>query len=198
MAGIDEKSDVFSQRMKLLGAVDYGTASGWFQYTNVPRYRAVSFQGTGGDHVDVWVRSYDGGDAVAWLVDNQFHVIAANDDADVTTYDAHISTTLPPGPKAKRYVIVRDYDLLSASFIVQLQGGPSGATCTLDSDCDGIALADGKVPQCNNDTHLCERVAIEDIQCEGFLPPNIHRCPTGYACVHEPLTMDAPGICQVL
>ncbi len=191
----DVKSDSFSYRMKILGSVSYGAASPWAAYTKTPRYRAVKFTGKGGDQLDAWVRSYDGGDAVAWVLDRSFRVLASNDDADATTYDSHLVLTLPPGPSDVHYIAYRDYDLLPAHFSVQLAPNGAGPGCTLDSECVGIALADGKVPQCNNETHVCERVAIDDIQCEGFLPPNIHHCPTGYSCVRPPLTMGAPGHC---
>ncbi len=196
LSGQDDKSDVFSHRMKVVGSLSYGTASPWTRYTRTPRYRAVTFTGTGEDRVDAWVRSSDGGDAVAWLLDKNFRVLAANDDADETTYDAHLSLTLPPGPSAKHYIVWRDYDLRPADFIVQLEGAGAGPSCTLDSQCVGIAIADGKVPLCNNETHVCERVAIEDIVCGGFLPPNPHQCPAGYTCVTPPLTLDAPGHCE--
>ncbi len=192
----DVKSDSFSYRMKILGSVNYGAASPWAAYTKTPRYRAVKFTGKGGDRLDAWVRSYDDGDAVAWVLDRTFHVLASNDDADTTTYDSHLVVTLPPGPSAVHYIVYRDYDLLAAHFSVQLAPNTAGPACTLDSECVGIAIADGKVPQCNNDTHVCERVAIGDILCEGLLPPNIHHCPTGFACVTPPLTMDAPGQCM--
>ncbi len=196
LANQDIKSDSFSYRMKIVAGIGYGHASAWVNYTKTPRYRAVTFTGAGGDKVDAWVRSNNGGDAVGWILDKGFRVLASNDDADASTLDAHLSLTLPPGPSQKHYIVFRDYDLLSARFIVQLAGTSSGASCTLDSECVGIAIADGKVAQCNNDTHVCERVAIEDIVCGGFLPPNMHACPAGYTCVTPPLTMDAPGYCS--
>lgn len=191
----DVKSD-HSATMKIVASISYGTASPWFSYTRTPRYRAVTFTGTGGDRVDIWVRSSNGGDAVAWLLDRNFRVVAFNDDADATQLDSHIMATLPPGPSSTHYIVIRDYDLLPASFIVQLHGNAAGPTCTFDWECAGIATADGKVPLCNNETHVCELVAIEDIVCGGFLPPNPHECPAGYVCVTDPLTMGAPGHCE--
>src|SRR5258708_31891851 len=89
--GVDQKSDAFSYRMKIVGSLDYGATSASVKYTSSPRYRAIKFAGNAHDKVDVWVRSTDGGDAVAWLLDNSFHVLASNDDADTTTFDSHIS-----------------------------------------------------------------------------------------------------------
>lgn len=194
--GQDEKSDVFSHRMRVIASLQFGMASPWLSYSSTPRYRAVKFQAAGGDKVDVWVRSNDGGDAVAWLLDNRFRTLAVSDDAEPGLLDSHIVTTLPAGPRATHYIVYRDYDVLPATFSVQLAGGPNAPECTLDSECAGIALADGKVPLCNNETRVCERVAIEDIVCGGFLPPNPHQCPPGYTCITPPLTLDAPGRCE--
>ena len=194
--GQDVKSDSFSYRMKIVNPLSYGYTSAAISYTKNPRYLAVPFTGTGGDRIDAWVRSSNGGDAVAWILDKGFHVLASNDDADETTFDAHLAVTLPAGPVSKHYIVFRDYDLLSARFSVQLEGSAAGPSCVLDSECVGIAIADGKVPLCNNDTHVCQRVAIEDIVCGGFLPPNMHQCPSGYTCVTPPLTMGAPGHCS--
>src|SRR5438874_5346020 len=83
-AGQDEKSDAFSYRMKIVGSLDYGQTSSSIRYTRTPRYRAVKFGGNAGDQIDVAVRSDDGGDAVAWVLDHSFHVLGSNDDADDT------------------------------------------------------------------------------------------------------------------
>jgi hypothetical protein len=76
------------------------------------RYRMLWFDAKAGDAVDAWVRSSDGGDAVAWLLDAQFNVIAQNDDADENTVDAHVSAVLPANADAKvttYYLAFRDY-----------------------------------------------------------------------------------------
>src|SRR5260221_7633930 len=80
--GVDQKSDAFSYRMKIVGSLDYGANSSSVKYTSTPRYRAFKFSGRQYDNVDVWVKSTDGGDAVAWVLDNGFHVLATNDHAD--------------------------------------------------------------------------------------------------------------------
>src|SRR5258706_7830236 len=98
--GQDEKSDAFSYRMKIVGSLDYGATSASVKYTSSPRYRAIKFAGNAHDKVDVWVRSTDGGDAVAWVLDNGFHVLATNDDADANTFDSHVSLLLPANASA--------------------------------------------------------------------------------------------------
>ena len=137
--GLDEKADSFSYRMKIVGSLDYGQAMD-AAYTKTPRYRAVKFAGKVGDKVDVWVRS-DDGDAVAWVLDNGFHVLGSNDDADDSTLDSHIALTLPASANDTHYVVFRDYGMWSASFSVELAGPPAyDLSCKHDEDCAAVPL----------------------------------------------------------
>ena len=194
LSGQHEKSDAFSYRMKIVGSLDYGQTSASIRYTRTPRYRAVKFAGNAGDQIDVWVRSTDGGDAVAWVLDNTFHTLASNDDADGNTVDSHVSLTLPASPSITHYVVFRDYDLVTTHYSVAL-GGAAAATCSVDGDCVGIAIADGKVNECSNATKTCERVDISAIHCGGFVM-NPHQCPTGYLCQVFPGNPDVGGHCE--
>jgi hypothetical protein len=58
------------------------------------------------------------GDALAWITDGKFKVVARNDDASADTYDAHLVTTLPASgtTAGTYYVIFRDYDLATHYF----------------------------------------------------------------------------------
>src|SRR5206468_4203302 len=103
---------------------DYGDSSDSLRYTRSPRYRAYKFGGYEGDRVDVWVRSHDGGDAVTWVLDNRFNVLASNDDADDKTYDSHVVATLPASDSITHYVVYRDYALSPAHFAVELAVQP--------------------------------------------------------------------------
>src|SRR5262245_26827916 len=139
LAGMDQKSDSFSYRMKIVGSLDYGQTSSSVKYTKTPRYRAFKFAGNEHDNVDVRVSSTDGGDSVAWVLDNGFHVLASNDDADDGSLDSHISLVLPANASATHYVVFRDYDTKSAHFTVTLGGGPAYDTsCTTDADCVAV------------------------------------------------------------
>jgi hypothetical protein len=62
--------------------------------------------------------------------------------------------------------------------------------------CPLYVIKDTRVAECSNASHKCEMVAIEDIQCGGFIG-NAHACPTGYACTHAGASMnpDLPGAC---
>jgi hypothetical protein len=134
LAGVDMKADYFSYRLRLLGSLVSDqpvTAS----YSSRPRFRGYSFGAQAGTAVDIWVRSTDGGDAVAWLLDAQFKVIAKNDDADNTTYDSHLQAVLPTNGNSKSYYVVfRDYDLhrhhftVTASLRGKMLGPPASGT----------------------------------------------------------------------
>ena len=124
LAGVDQKSDSFSRKMRFLGALDPGQTRDVY-YTKSPTFRGYTITGDG--PVDLWVRS-SSGDAVAWLLDSKFHVIAKNDDADDTTYDAHVTGTLTAGKTY--YLAMRDYDYKSHWFAVSRTGGADELACT--------------------------------------------------------------------
>jgi hypothetical protein len=60
--------------------------------------------------------------------------------------------------------------------------------------CPRYMVLDTRVAECNRAQHKCEMVAIQDIQCGGFVA-NPHHCPDGYDCVSNGIP-DAPGSCQ--
>jgi hypothetical protein len=117
LAGIDAKSDYFSSRLKLIGPIKDGDSPS-VTYTSKPRFRGFQISGSAADVIDVWVRSTDGGDAVTWLVDQNFKVFAKNDDADDTTYDSHIQATLPSQSSKVFYLIFRDYSVRKHVFTI--------------------------------------------------------------------------------
>lgn len=82
-------------------------------YTPTPRFRAFSFFANRGDEVDVWARSTTG-DAMLWLTTADFANVASNDDADVTTSNAHVVQKFT---KAGTYfVVVREHFERAAQF----------------------------------------------------------------------------------
>jgi hypothetical protein len=136
---VDTKSDSFSYRMKIMGSLDFGQTSAIVSYTKSPRYRAFKLAANTGDTIDAWVRSTHG-DAVAWLLDDSFGVIASNDDADTTTTDAHLVATMPASASATHYIVFRDYGLESHQFTVELAGGSQFGACATDADCVAVPL----------------------------------------------------------
>jgi hypothetical protein len=125
LSAVDEKSDAFSRRMKIVGSLAYGQTSDAVDYANPPRYRSFKFAGTAGDKVDIWVRSTDG-DSVAWLLSSSFKTLASNDDADDTTTDSHMTFTL--NATHSYYIVFREYSLIDSTFTVEL----SGPGCFMD------------------------------------------------------------------
>ncbi len=122
----DDKTDTFSSRMKVLRALENGSSQS-ADYTGSPRYLAYTLSGHTGDIVDIWVRSADG-DAIAWLTNSRFKIVAKNDDAEDSTRDSHLVQTL--SASGTYYVIFREYDGNQASFDISLGGQkPVGDVC---------------------------------------------------------------------
>jgi hypothetical protein len=82
-------------------------------------YSAYAFNGSAGDHVDLWVRSSMGGNAMAWLLRDNFRTLARNDDASPGVFDAHIRVKLPSS--GRFYVALRDAAGRNATFSVALR-----------------------------------------------------------------------------
>jgi hypothetical protein len=113
-------SSLFASGTQVLGSLSYGQRSASVPYSDPPRYRGFTFEGSTGDGVSIWVRSSNG-DAIAWLLDASYHVIAKNDDADRTTLDSHIEATLPVN--GTYFIVFREFELGAATFQVQLDRG---------------------------------------------------------------------------
>jgi hypothetical protein len=67
-------------------------------------------------------------------------------------------------------------------------------SCTEAVACPQYVVNDTRVAECSHATHLCEMVAIDAIQCGGFIG-NAHTCPDGYDCTGHPVLADLPGSC---
>jgi hypothetical protein len=161
-------------------------------------YGWLMLSGNIGDDVSIWVRSTNG-DAVAFLLDANDDVLAANDDADDTTTDAHIVATLPAD--GTYYIAFREYSYSSATFTVALSG--SGVlTCAADSDCVAVPRAGccdngylAAVNQartadyallyaCTDATPVCSQLKVDDTRvaqcdfsagkCRMIAPQDIH------------------------
>jgi hypothetical protein len=200
--GVDEKADAFSTHMKLLGQLAYGKVSDDVTYSKSPKYRAFKFFGKEGDKVDLWVRSGDG-DAVAWLLDGHFHVVATNDDAAPDTFDAHIETTLPASSLKTHYIVFREYGYAKATFSVQLDGGDPIFACQVDADCVAvpeaaccptgrkIAVASGEeeayadANACHEPPHVCNKAVILDqrvAECDASTKQCVMIAPEDIRC----------------
>ncbi len=139
LAALDAKSDAFSAKLRVLGALAPGQSRDVY-YTPTPRFRGWTLAGAG--PVDLWVRSQTG-DSLAWLLDGKFKVLQRNDDADDSTYDSHLGGTLEGG--ATYYLVMRDYDYAHGWFTV------SRAPDAADLSCSGTGRI-GTVPdECMDD-----------------------------------------------
>src|SRR5690348_7726004 len=119
LAGLDEKSDAFSAYWKVVGSIAPGQNSPTISYVKGPRYRTLKLSAKGPGTLALTVHSTDGGDALSWLLDTKYHVLAKNDDADDTTLDSHIIYNLPAGG-ADYWIVFRDYNWERRHFVVQV------------------------------------------------------------------------------
>jgi hypothetical protein len=120
---------------RYLGKLTNGeTRTGY--YYNPPRYRSFGFDAKGGDEITVDIKSAEG-DAVGYVTDSSYNVLAYNDDASISTLDSKVTYKVPAGQTARSFRIVfRDYDLLDATFTIKL-GIKSSAvqtTCAYDGE----------------------------------------------------------------
>ena len=138
---VDETTQEFGLRdTKIAGSLSYGetSASTTYKYNARARYVAYKFSGKAGDEIDVWVKSSNG-DPVTWILNNDWQVIAKNDDATSSNTNSHIKAKLTANASDTRYVVVRDYWLDPMSFKVELKGTPAVqdyvSGCNVDADC---------------------------------------------------------------
>src|SRR5437879_6352899 len=117
LAGVDAKSDAFSRKMKVVGSIRYDEHRD-IAYKNPPKYAALTFDGHGGDAVEVTIDSNDGS-SIAWILDSAFHVIARSEDQDPGVN--HFTVTLPAGSAVKHYLVLRDSTLQRATFAVDFR-----------------------------------------------------------------------------
>jgi hypothetical protein len=133
----DEASTSFgNNNVAIAGSLSYGETSASTAYSKKPLYRAFKFAGNAGDEIEVSVKSSNG-DPVTWILDNDWHTVAKNDDASASDTNSHIKVKLPANASATHYIVVRDYYQDPMSFKVELKGGAADfvSGCTTDSDC---------------------------------------------------------------
>lgn len=108
----------------VLGSIQPGTTKSGCSYAP-PNRAAWAFTAHAGDVITIGVSSHIG-DAVAYLTDARWGVLAYNDDADSTTHDARIVyQAVASGTYA---IVFEDYNHLPASFDVSLDIA-SGNVC---------------------------------------------------------------------
>jgi hypothetical protein len=113
--------------MRIVGQLWYGERTIPLDYTSSPRYRAVVFFGKANDEITATVSSTDG-DPTTWVLDETFHTIGHNDDADASTLDSRVETRLVKS--GQHYIVFRDYGLHNAQFVVSLTAGQTDLSTT--------------------------------------------------------------------
>jgi hypothetical protein len=131
-----QEYSTWSANWRIAGSLAFGESASE-RHSGSPRYRAFKFAANGGDTVDIWVRSRNG-DPVTFLLNDDFKVVAKNDDASPSNTNSHIATRLPQHRSRTHYVVVRDYDYAAFDFTVALEGVHDFDYCSRDSDCTKV------------------------------------------------------------
>jgi hypothetical protein len=134
LAGVDTKSDLFSKKMKIAGAIADGQSVD-VDYTKTPLYRALTLDGLDGMKVSVNITSWDG-TAVAWLLDSNFKTVIKGTQVDDGDFiENQISATL--AAEGTYYIVLREEYKHDSTFSVELtaKGGTDYFACKVDSDC---------------------------------------------------------------
>jgi hypothetical protein len=192
----DASSDKLStaeSELKLAGAQYAGRISSGetrnISYTSPPAFRALGFDARGGDVITVDVASEDG-DAMGWITDSNYNVLASNDDASPNTLDARVTYTVPKGVTRRPFrIVMREYDQANASFAVKLsiaQAAPPvcqvegktyqpGASFPAPDGCNTCSCGP------NGGTPTCTRVAC--LACNPAAEPNRSYLGTPTTCM---------------
>jgi hypothetical protein len=119
-----------------IASLGYDAPSAPIAVPNGFGYGWLRLDGHAGDALDIWVRG--SADAVAFLLDGEDNLIAANDDAETGVSDAHLAASL--GTDGTYYIAFRDYNYERATFTVSLRGA-GVFSCQSDSDCVAVPRA---------------------------------------------------------
>lgn len=197
--GKEGKLATAESELKLSGAKYVGRlASGETRtvtYDYPPAFRAFGFDAKAGDVITVTVSSFNG-DAMAWITDSNYNVLAANDDASAQTLDSKVTYTIPKSSTKRTFRLVfRDYDMLAATFKVGLtveSGAPAMCSYEGQSYAQGSSFpaADG----CNNCSCgpsgvACTKMACA--QCNPAAETNRNYLGTPQSCMHIRFTCQA-------
>ncbi len=113
LAGMDDKSDAFSYRMKVVGSLAYGDELLDLAYKNPPRFRAVTFEAQEGDEVSLTLIA-DSANGRGWVLDRGFRVVRSFGAGDAEDFTISREGT--------HYIVFRNDDLEDDNFDVYLEG----------------------------------------------------------------------------
>jgi len=131
LAKQDAKSDAFSAKLRLLGSIHPGETLSSLAYTHKPPFRGLVLLANHNDAIRLDVRSNDGGDAVAWLLDSGFNTLSKNDDASSSTPDASIDLVVPASVDPIHYIVWKDVADQDATFAVSFANDSHAPTCSV-------------------------------------------------------------------
>jgi hypothetical protein len=123
------ESDLKIAGTKYLGPIASGQTK-TVHYKAPPNYRSFGISAKGGDQITADIKSEDG-DAIGWITDTSYNVLANNDDASDSTFDSEVVYNVPAGQPARSYRIVfREYGMAEANFDVTVSVKSAPATCS--------------------------------------------------------------------
>lgn len=106
-----------------LGVIRYGDTK-TVEYTDSPIYRAFTFEGAAGDHVDITVKATSGSQARVWLLSSSYRTLASAVGANAGQGTSRISRELTqPG---SFFIVFRELNQEETTFTVSLS--KAGAT----------------------------------------------------------------------
>ncbi len=197
--GKEGKLATAESELKLSGARYVGRiASGdtrTVTYDYPPTFRAFGFDAKAGDVITVSVSSFNG-DAMAWITDSSYNVLAANDDASPQTLDAKVTYTIPKSSLKRSFRLVfRDYDFLAATFRVSLKvEAEAPTTCSYEGQAyaqgSSFPAADGcNTCSCGPSGVACTKIAC--LQCNPAAETNRNYLGTPQSCMQIRFTCQA-------
>ncbi len=159
LAGLDTKSDRFSSRMQLAGALDPDGEPSSVEYDATPLYRGLTLEGAAGMQVQVNLDVTDG-KAVAWLLDPEFRTVerAISYAGGSASIEASLETD------GTHYVVFREKYKRTSTFEVMLFAMPASACSNAGGRCE--------------DTHVgCDNGEVStDDDCPGGDPHSPLEC----------------------
>lgn len=103
---------------EVVGTISYGETRPGVAYDESLTYRALRFQGTAGDQIEINVRA-SGADARAWLLGSTYATLKSNDNAGPGTKDALITHKI--AKTGQYYIAFREKNYEDATFSVSLR-----------------------------------------------------------------------------
>lgn len=120
------------------------------RYTAAPSYQSYGFEAKGGDEITAVVSAVDG-DAVAWITDDNLHILAMNDDAHQGTLDARVDYRVPNGLASQSYRLVyREYGYKARAFTTSFSVDVAAGVCAYNGQAYNPGDSFESIDGCNS------------------------------------------------